>query len=98
MKVRHRQEQFALTLEPPSGRVVSALRARAVPAGVQEQMLATAVGAFGDMAAERSCAAQGKRLDGANVTRQYGFAIQLQIVLAMPTQYIGDPEHCSARG
>jgi hypothetical protein len=76
---------------------MSALRTRAIPAGMQEQMLAMAVGAFGDMAAECSCAAAGQRLDGTNVTGQYGIAISLQIVLAVPTQNIGNSEHGLAR-
>ena len=71
-----------------------ALRARAMAAGVQEQMLASAVRAFGDMAAESTCTAQGEGLDGTNVTGQYSIAIPLQVVLAVPTQNIGNPEHC----
>jgi hypothetical protein len=98
MKVRHRQEQFALTLKPSGGRVMPALRARAMPAGVKEQMFAMTVRAFGDMAAERACAAKCQRLDGTNVTRQYGVAVPLQVVLAMPTQNIGDSKHGSAGG
>jgi hypothetical protein len=93
MKVRYRQEQVTLTNEPLGGRVVTTLRARAMPTGVKEQMFAMTVGAFGDMAAERTCAAQGKRLDGTNVTRQYGLAMPFQVVLAVPTQNIGNPEH-----
>jgi hypothetical protein len=95
MKVRHWQEQLTLTFKPPASRVVTALRTDAMPAGVQEQMLAMAVGAFGDMTAERSCAAAGKRVDGTNVTGQYSIAVPLQVVLAVPTQNIGNPEHGS---
>jgi hypothetical protein len=64
-----------------------------MPAGMQEQMLAMAVGAFGDMAAECSRAAAGQRLDGTHVTWQYGMAVSLQVVLAVPSQNIGNPEH-----
>jgi hypothetical protein len=97
MKVRHRHEQRTLTLKPPAGRVVAALRARAMPAGVQQQMLAMAVRAFGNMAAERSRAAPGNRVDGMNVTGQYSITVPLQVVLAVPTQNIGNPEHGSVR-
>jgi hypothetical protein len=98
MKVRHRQEQSALTLKPSGGRVMPALRARAMPTGVKEQMFATTIRALGDMAAECACAAKCQRLDGTNVTWQYGVAVPLQVVLAMPTQNIGNPEHGSVGG
>jgi hypothetical protein len=50
------------------------------------------------MATERSGAAPGNRMDGTNVTGQYGIAVLPQVVLAVPTQNIGNPEHGSARG
>ena len=95
MKVSYRQEQLVLTVEPPPGRVVPTLRTRTMSAGVQKQMLAMALGAFGDMAAKGSCAALSKRLNGTDMTGQYGVAVALQVVLAMPTQNIGNPEHGS---
>jgi hypothetical protein len=97
MKVRYRQEQLALTVEPPTGRVVPTLRTRTMSARVQKQMLAMALGAFGDMAAERSSATPGKRLNGTDMTGQYGVAVVLQVVIAVPTQNIGNPEHGSVR-
>jgi hypothetical protein len=67
-------------------------------AGVKEQMLAMAILALGNMTTERTCAAPGKRLNGTNVTGQYGIAVTLQVVCAVPTQNIGNPEHGSAHG
>jgi|GEM_PF-2672317 len=97
MEVGHGQEQITLVSEPSGGRVVTTLRTRTMSAGVKEQMLTMAIRAFGDVAAERTRAASGQRLDGTNVTGQYGIAVALQVVSAVPTQNIGNPEHDSAR-
>jgi len=48
------------------------------------------------MATESTRSAQSERLDGTCVTGQNGIAIPLQIVLAMPTQNIGDSGHGAA--
>jgi hypothetical protein len=64
---------------------------------MKKEMFTMALGALGDMAAERAGSTSGERLDGADMTGQYGFAVTLQVVLAMPTQNIGNSGHCTSR-
>jgi hypothetical protein len=98
VEVGNGQEQVTLVSEPSGGSIVATLRTGTMSAGVQEDVFAMAVRALGDVATECTSAAPGKRLDGTNVTGQYGIAVTLQVVSAVPTQNIGNPEHGSARG
>jgi hypothetical protein len=93
VEVGNRQEQVTLVSEPSGRSIATTLRTRAMTAGVEEQMLAMAILALGNMAAERTRAAPGNRLNGTDVTGQYGIAVTLQVVSAVPTQNIGNPEH-----
>ncbi len=54
MEVRNGQEQLALALHPLAGGIVAATRASAVVAGMKEYVLASAHGAHGEVATERS--------------------------------------------
>ncbi len=93
VKVGHWQHQLTLSRQPALGGVVSALRTRAMPAGVIEQVLGVAARAVRDVTAECRGPTACDGAQRADVTRQQARAEASDVVLAVLSHDLGQTGH-----
>jgi hypothetical protein len=91
------KQELPLALEPALGRVVAALRARAVPAGVKKEVLLVALGAHGEVSTHRRGAAASDVIECASVAWQEASSGARAISGTVATQDVCEPEHGEVR-
>lgn len=93
VKVRHRQQELALPVDPLRRAQGAALWARSVATRVVEQVPRLAALAVRQVSAESFGLANTDLLHCARMTRQHGFAVVLQIRRTVLPHHLGEGAH-----